>query len=632
MAVEVLDDLGAALAHCLTVMSNPITTSVTRVASATMSLQASRPRPSNSHTLPRPADTASTDFHTALSREDVKNSSIGNDSSVVMAKVPLHPALPTPTSLNDPNVTTRAVLTDRSGQKMPGNATTLPARVADAKEAAQGDRTPDEKVATTPDAMLPPPYAALSQMVPAQAPIQLLSTPKPMGLLAVVKASAQDAPASTGQAAMSALQTVPLQVEPTQTQPRASPALPQSINAHPGPGTSASISRDASVKTVSSGPGGVKLPSGRSGQGRVGTHPDAGARSSVSDQEGQQSDPATTPKLPPDALAPSAGSPFASITTSSSRLIASYSAAGNQRTDIVQQSIEMPAGSGDEATSGVSLSVTDSPVAPSAFTQPTATFLLPSAPGISGTTSPEAGGALSQDLAQQALRHPHDDASKHPSSTMTVVAAPGSEPVTTSTVADIATVDPAAPVAPLVILPVKLINSYMSNGSGHTATSQVAPAMISLATRTDGSNEITVSLNPRDLGQVEVHFVRGSDGTTSVRITASNPETLQELSQNVHHLHAALDAANIPLDGRSLSFSATPTAATGSAQHDLTGRGASSVHDGGTGGSGGQDPGQGRTWEQNRAVGSDGDHDTHSPPQPLTFRKSWQVSGLNITA
>ena len=640
MAVEAAGELGAALAGCLTVMSNPITTSVTRTASATISLQATRAPLSNSHTSPLPGNTTSTNFHAVLSKEDATNSSIGNESRVLIAKVPPSPTSPLPNLPNGSSFTARTAITDRSGQnEMPGTAKTHSEPVADAEELSGADRTPDGEGLTTVGAVQPPAYPAPEQTMPAQARIRLSLIPEPTSPPATAKDSTQDARASTRHAAKSAqvpqpaLPTAALQVEPMQTNPQVLPMPPQPNGDDVEPEMLASVSDETLITTVSSGSGDVKPSSGRPGHARAGAHPDADAGSMVSDQDGRKPDPTTETQVPPNAPAPSMTLSPDPIATSSSHAMTSSHSAGSQGLNGARQINETPMGSGDGTSPDATPSMVGSPVTSSAPAPPSAASPLPSSSGISETTSSRSGTSSPQDLAQPVLRHSDDDITTHPPSRMTAVAASDAEPVMALTVAKTPVVDPAAPFAPAVMLPVKSIDSYMTNTSGHTATLQVAPAMISLATRTDGSNEITVSLNPRDLGQVEVRLIRGSDGTTSVSITASNPETLQELSQNVHHLHAALDAANIPVDGRNLSFNATPTAATGQGQGDPAGRDASTAHDGSTGGSGGQDPGQGRGWQQNRATRSDSDDNgAYIQPVPLAARKSWQLSGLNITA
>ena len=183
------------------------------------------------------------------------------------------------------------------------------------------------------------------------------------------------------------------------------------------------------------------------------------------------------------------------------------------------------------------------------------------------------------------------------------------------------------------VLTGKPVDATVADGSQQVAAPQVGPALISLATRTDGSNEITVSLNPKDLGEVQVHLIRGHDGTTTASSAASNPETLQELAQNVHHLHAALDMANVPADGRTMNFITASAAAPGQGQSDLADRNPSTSQNGG---GGGQSPGQGRTWQQNQQDGSAGntadDSSSYDLRTPAASRKTWQLRGLNITA
>jgi len=194
---------------------------------------------------------------------------------------------------------------------------------------------------------------------------------------------------------------------------------------------------------------------------------------------------------------------------------------------------------------------------------------------------------------------------------------------------------PVAPPAPETgnsLLAVKPTDAPVIDHPAQAVIPQLTPALISLATRTDGSNEIRVSLNPSDLGQVDVHLVRGSDGTTTVSITASNPDTLRDLSQNVHHLHAALDAANIAPDGRTMNFITAAAATSDQGQTDLAGRGTSAQQDNGSGSSGSRD----RAWQQGRPRDPSGnlsdDSSSYSSIAPVASRKSWQLSGLNITA
>lgn len=180
------------------------------------------------------------------------------------------------------------------------------------------------------------------------------------------------------------------------------------------------------------------------------------------------------------------------------------------------------------------------------------------------------------------------------------------------------------------------VKASLSTDPTQSATPQITPALITLATRTDGSNEMIVSLHPLDLGKVEVRLTRGRDGSTAVTISATELKTLQELSQNVHHLHAALDAANVPADGRIINFMVTTNTASDQSQSDLPDHNGAPVMDVGSNASGGQGGNQSQSWQQNqRGQATHGvrDEDTpHSQAASAISIHNWQFSGLNITA
>ncbi len=182
-------------------------------------------------------------------------------------------------------------------------------------------------------------------------------------------------------------------------------------------------------------------------------------------------------------------------------------------------------------------------------------------------------------------------------------------------------------------LPVREAAPTLGSDPAPTVADQVAPAMISLATRKDGSNEIRISLHPLDLGQVEIHLVRGGDGSTSVIVSADRPETLQELAQNAHHLHAALDAASVPAAGRSLDFVSASATILDQSHNDASSQTSGPGQDLGNGGSSERRSGQDRSWLQDRqrASGTDGGS-ISGAAAPISSRRQWQFNGLNITA
>ena len=82
---------------------------------------------------------------------------------------------------------------------------------------------------------------------------------------------------------------------------------------------------------------------------------------------------------------------------------------------------------------------------------------------------------------------------------------------------------------------------------------QVAPALAQLSHSASGG-QMTLRLNPGELGHVQVQIERAADGTASVHITAERPETLQLLVADQAQLHRTLDSAGVPHEGRTLSL------------------------------------------------------------------------------
>ena len=185
-------------------------------------------------------------------------------------------------------------------------------------------------------------------------------------------------------------------------------------------------------------------------------------------------------------------------------------------------------------------------------------------------------------------------------------------------------------------LPVREAAPTLRSDPAPPVAVQVAPAMISLATRKNGSNEIHISLHPLDLGHVQIHLVRGEDGSTSVVVSADRPETLQELAQNAHHLHAALDAANVPTDGRTLDFVSASATILEQSRNDVSSQTSTPAQDLRNGGSGegrsSQDRARFRDLQQASGSGGTGGGSLSGAAAPASSRRQWQFNGLNITA
>ena len=83
---------------------------------------------------------------------------------------------------------------------------------------------------------------------------------------------------------------------------------------------------------------------------------------------------------------------------------------------------------------------------------------------------------------------------------------------------------------------------------------QIAPVMVSLAHTGNGTERLTLRLEPAELGQVHIRIERSQESPAKVEITVERPETMTLLLRDQHDLHRALDQAGVPADGRTLSF------------------------------------------------------------------------------
>jgi flagellar hook-length control protein FliK len=141
-----------------------------------------------------------------------------------------------------------------------------------------------------------------------------------------------------------------------------------------------------------------------------------------------------------------------------------------------------------------------------------------------------------------------------------------------SAAASTAPLEQAAPV--LMPAVAATVTSTTTTSQAHPATpaEQVAPALLTLAKTADGSQQMTVRLQPGDLGMVQVRIARAASGSTQIEITADNPSTLLALQRDQPQLHRTLDEAGIPAAGRSVSFHA---AAAAQAEGSSSGSGSS---------------------------------------------------------
>lgn len=85
-----------------------------------------------------------------------------------------------------------------------------------------------------------------------------------------------------------------------------------------------------------------------------------------------------------------------------------------------------------------------------------------------------------------------------------------------------------------------------------TPARQIAPVLVSVAIA-GGTARLSVSLEPAELGRVEISVERHGD-TAEVRVVAERPETLALLQRDQRELDRSLTQAGIAAEGRSLSF------------------------------------------------------------------------------
>ncbi len=97
------------------------------------------------------------------------------------------------------------------------------------------------------------------------------------------------------------------------------------------------------------------------------------------------------------------------------------------------------------------------------------------------------------------------------------------------------------------------------------ASAQIGTSLLTLASGTDGSSQMALSLHPKDLGDVHIQLARDADGVVRVVVAATEPATLRSLINDQAHLHAALDAAAVPSADRHVSFELAPATAPSNA-------------------------------------------------------------------
>jgi len=153
---------------------------------------------------------------------------------------------------------------------------------------------------------------------------------------------------------------------------------------------------------------------------------------------------------------------------------------------------------------------------------------------------------------------------------------------------------------------------------------QVSAAMLSLSRTADGTQSMTLRLEPAELGQVEIRIERPQDAPARVDIAVERPETMTLLLHDQPQLQHALDQAGVPADGRSLTLHlATPqTVAPSPGSHGGMAANAGSGQGNGGNGSAARPDGQANPDDPADAASDD----------PALPGQRWLRAGLDITA
>ena len=226
-------------------------------------------------------------------------------------------------------------------------------------------------------------------------------------------------------------------------------------------------------------------------------------------------------------------------------------------------------------------------------------------PSQGGPSSHQGGPFAAADTPAQALT---------PSAAPAPAIAATPAPATTDVAAQALT-PPAAATPSIADAPTQAPS--LTTPAAHTSpASQVAPALLSLATSTAGTQRLTLRLEPAELGTVQVRIDRPAEAPARVQISVSRPETLTLMLRDQAQLQHTLDQAGVPAEGRTVSFQFTGQDAD-SLSRQAGGFGHSAAN--------GQTPRNGAT----AGDAAKPDDDVKLPsPSPLR----WQRVGLDITA
>lgn len=141
--------------------------------------------------------------------------------------------------------------------------------------------------------------------------------------------------------------------------------------------------------------------------------------------------------------------------------------------------------------------------------------------------------------------------------------APAAAATPNTTASDLAVV-PLQPLAAPATVTSVYGASPLRGSNPETPTSpaqQIAPVVIAMAASPANNQQVTVHLQPTDLGSVHITIERMDGTNAKIVIAAEKADTLDLLQRSQAQLHQSLDLAGIPALGRELTFHvATPQA------------------------------------------------------------------------
>jgi flagellar hook-length control protein FliK len=185
---------------------------------------------------------------------------------------------------------------------------------------------------------------------------------------------------------------------------------------------------------------------------------------------------------------------------------------------------------------------------PAAVTGPETPLDRTAAPGSGGEAAREPDRAATPEAAQATPSKPDNQPDGPRALTEQAVLAAQSDPPPQM---------PSAPAAVPLTAPAQAqtaLDQSAPNVSQPAPAEQIAPALVGLVTGADGTQSVTVRLQPADLGQVQIRVDQTALGASHVAITADRPETLELLQRDQPRLMQALDQAGVATDGRTVSF------------------------------------------------------------------------------